>query len=234
MDMKKAMAAHYKEELLTNKIRGSGRTLTPEERAMRFTALRARAEFLKGHWKKEALDELARIEQAAVQPEQEQPVEQGRKRRVKESGAPEAKKSNKKDVEAGIEAKKSNKKDAESGIEGVGLGGFRDRQCALHRTSCEARGPGLGGVGMEQRSGRNASGRCSVSDVPQVLAASLAHSALRCTLPIPRRVVEFVWRCSRPRWRCAAVRGQELQGAPVCAQVLVWAHVLPEPQAPGR
>ncbi len=148
MDMKKAMAAHYKEELLTNKIRGSGRTLTPAERAMRFTALRARAEFLKGHWKKEALDELARIEQAAVQPEQEQaavqpeqeqPVEQGRKRRVKESGGPEA--------------KKSNKKDAESGIEGVGLGGFRDRQCALHRTSCEARGSGLGGVDLAQRSG---------------------------------------------------------------------------------
>jgi hypothetical protein len=49
-------------------------------------------------------------------------------------------------------ARKRRKTGPASGA-GGGLGGFSNRQCALPRTSCEARGPGLGGVGMAQRSG---------------------------------------------------------------------------------
>jgi hypothetical protein len=117
----------------------------------------------------------------------------------------------KRKVEEAVEAAKAKKarkkgaKEAENGTEGSpaagdGLGGFSNRQCALPRISCEARGQGLGGARMAQRSGRDASVRCSISDAPQVLAASFTRSAQQCTLPIPRCIVDFVGefvRCGR-------------------------------------
>jgi hypothetical protein len=144
MDMKKSMAAHYKQELASGKIRGTGRALTAEERALRFATLRARAEFLRGRYRKELLDELDKLEEAGVQPvqeeeepAQEQQVQDRRKRRMNEAV----------EVSAAKKVSKKGMSAIEGPVESIGLGGFRDRQCAPRRTPCEARGPGSGGVG---------------------------------------------------------------------------------------
>ncbi len=107
MDVKKSMAAHYKRELESGKIRGTGRALTAEERAHRFAVLRARAEFLRGRYRNDLLDELKKLEEAGVPPvqEDEEPAREqqvrDRKRRVNEAAeGSDAKKVSKKGMSA--------------------------------------------------------------------------------------------------------------------------------------
>jgi hypothetical protein len=58
----KVLACYYRQELATGQTR-RGAPLTPEDRAMRISALRARAATLHARYKKELLDEMDKIEQ---------------------------------------------------------------------------------------------------------------------------------------------------------------------------
>jgi hypothetical protein len=61
----KTIASNYRLELTTGKTR-RGAPLTPEDRAMRISALRARAATLRGRYKQELLDVLGKLEQGVA------------------------------------------------------------------------------------------------------------------------------------------------------------------------
>jgi hypothetical protein len=222
MDVTKATAAQYKKELLSNKTRGSEHPLTPEGRAIRLAALRARAERLSGRFQAALLAELAKIEAAPPgQVQQEEQPERGRKRRAKESVEAPAKESKKdKESKKGKESEKdkankkgmANKKKVAGvgvSVEGVGLGGFRNRQRVLHYTSCEARGPGLGGVATAQRfGGVMLPGRCSVRRPPSLGREPLTKCAAVHIADSQARRVRLVAAFPFLFARCGSVRAR--------------------------
>jgi hypothetical protein len=79
----------------------------------------------------------------------------------------------------------------------IGHGGFRNRQCAPLRISCEACDHNLGGLRMAQCSGAHRCFRAlHHSEASQVLAASFTRGVQWGPLPITRRGGEFrCWCC---------------------------------------